>query len=69
MNFEMNYQKVNAVAGCMIAFTTFLGVLAALIYYLYQIKETSLIEVGLWALFYIDLNLMFLYVLKRMEII
>ncbi len=61
----MKYEKINAIATCSIAFSTFLGVLAAIIYYLYQIKETNLVEVILWGIVYIDVNLLFLYILKR----
>ncbi len=61
----MNYPQINALATCMVAFTTFLGVLAAMIYYLYQIKEVNLLEVIFLGIVYIDLNLLFLYYLKR----
>lgn len=61
----MKYDRVNAIATCVIAFSTFLGVLAAIIYYLYQIKETILIEAIIWGIVYIDINLLFLYILKR----
>ena len=61
----MDYPQVNAIATSMIAFTTFLGVLAAMIYYLYQIIEVNLFKVILLGIVYIDLNLLFLYYLKR----
>ena len=65
----MDYERITAIATCVIAFSTFLGVLAAIIYYLYQIKETNLIEVILWGIVYIDANLLFLYILKRGHIL
>ena len=61
----IEYGKVNAVATCVIGFTTFLGVLGALIYYLYQIRDTNFFEVFAFGMFYIDLNLAFLYYLRR----
>ena len=61
----MNYPQINAIANSMVAFTIFLGVLAAMIYYLYQIKEVNLLEVIFLGIVYIDLNLLFLYYLKR----
>jgi len=33
----IDYNKINAIATCMIGFSTFLGVFAAIIYYLFQI--------------------------------
>ncbi len=65
----MNYEKVNAIATCVIAFSSFLGVLAAMIYYLYQIKDTGIVEVILWGIVYIDANLLFLYILKRGKVL
>ena len=57
----MKYDKITAIATCFIAFSTFLGVLAAIVYYLYQIKNTNMLEVFIWATIYIDTNLLFLY--------
>ncbi|MAE49574.1 hypothetical protein CMI48_01970 [Candidatus Pacearchaeota archaeon] len=60
----MNTKEITAIATSMIAFSTFLGVLIALIYYLYQIREPTFLEVTLWAIIYIDFHLMFLYYLR-----
>ena len=65
----MDYERITAIATCVIAFSTFLGVLAAIIYYLYQIKDTKLLEVILWGIVYIDVNILFLYILKRGKIL
>jgi len=62
----MNQSKVNAIATSMIAFLTFLGVLSAFIYYFYSMNLlTTLLEVGFLAIIYIDINLLFLYILKE----
>jgi len=42
-----------------------LQALKCLVFKNLDIKETSFVEVILWAIFYIDLNLLFLYTLKR----
>jgi len=48
----------------MIAFSTFLVGLFASIYYAYQIFELRLIEVILFIVIYININLLFMYILK-----
>lgn len=54
-----------AIATIMIAFSTFLGVLFAGVYYLYIITEVNLVDVILYTMIYIDVNLMVLYIIKR----
>lgn len=58
-------KNLNEISTAMIAFSTFLGVLFALIYYLYLILEVTFIEIIMYTIIYIDLNLLFLYMLKR----
>lgn len=55
----MNYERINAIATCYIAFFTFLGVFAAIIYYLYQIQEINIVQVVIWGIVYIDVVLCF----------
>lgn len=65
-----DYNKVNAVATLMISFSGVLGVWAAIVYYLYQIKiSVGLIDAMLWVTIYIDLNLLYLYILKMAGIL
>ena len=65
----MDYNKVNAVASCVIAFTTFLGVWAAIVYYLDQIRESGLLEGVGFGMIYIEINLLFLLYLKLKGVI
>jgi len=60
----MEFSKANLFATSMIAFSTSLGVLIALISFLYQIKKMSLIELVLYSEMYISAHLLFLYTLK-----
>ncbi len=61
----MDYNKLTAIATSMIAFSTFLGVLFAMIYYLYLIINVTFLEALFGGIVYIDVNLLFLYVIKR----
>ena len=65
----MDYNKIIAVATCMVAFSTFLGILIAMLYYIYQIKAMGFIGAFIYTIIYIDLNLIFLYILKRGKIL
>ena len=58
-------EKFIDISTAMISFSTFLGVLFALLYYLYLILNVNFYQMTLYAIIYIDLNLMFLYYLKR----
>ena len=60
----MDYQKLNSVSNAIIAFVTSLGVLFALIYYMYIMINITLIQAILGATIYIDIILLFLYILK-----
>lgn len=55
----------NNLAAGMIAFSTFLGVLFAMLYYVYQIRNVVFIEAVLYSEIYILVNVSFLYILKR----
>lgn len=61
----MDYSKVNAIATSFLAFSSFLGVLIAMVYYSFQIKNLSVLQVVVGAIIYIDANLLFLYILKK----
>lgn len=52
-------------ATSMVAFSTFLGVLFAALYYLYQIKEVNFIQAMLVTAIYININLLFLLYIKK----
>ena len=62
----MEVYNGNLIATSMIAFSTSLGVLIALISFIYQIKQISFIEAVLYSEIYISINLLFLYIIKRM---
>lgn len=53
------------IATSMIAFSTFLGVLFAGLYYFYQIKEVNFAQAFLFSVIYININLLFLIYLKK----
>ncbi len=61
----VEYNKVNAVATSLIWFSTFLGVLIALVLYLQQIFDIGLFFLFIIGIIYIDIHLTFLYYLKR----
>jgi len=61
----MNVNKIMAISTTMLSFTTFLGVLFALLYYLYLILSANVYQIILYEIIYIDINLTFLYYLKR----
>jgi len=53
------------IATSMIAFSTSIGLLFAGLYYLYQIQNLIFMQAILFTVIYININLLFLYVLKR----
>jgi len=57
--------KIMEIATSMIAFSTFLGVLTAIISYINQVRGINLLEIILYTVIYISVNLLFLYVLVR----
>ena len=61
----MESPRINAIATSMIAFSTFLAGLFAMLYYIYQIKEIGFAYAIFYSEVYILLNLTFLYTLKR----
>jgi len=61
----MDSSELLAVSTAMLSFSTFLGVLFALLYYLYLILKADIYQIILYAIIYIDVNLIFLYYLKR----
>ena len=61
----MDYNKINMIATSMIAFSTFLGVLFAMVYYLYLIIKVNFFEVIIGGIIYIDINsYIFIYIKK-----
>ena len=56
--------SVMDVATSMIAFTGFLVGLFAILYYVYQIKELNVLEIFLVSVIYINVNLLFLYMMR-----
>ena len=65
----MDSNDLLAVSTSFLAFSSFLGVMIALVYYAFQIKNLSTLGVIIGAIIYIDSNLLFLYYLKRKNII
>jgi len=61
----MNKYKITEIATSMIAFSTFLGVLFAMIYYIYEIMDIGLTGALIATVTYININLLFLLFLKR----
>lgn len=59
---------MTAIATIVIGFSTFLGVMFGGIYYLYLILQVNLIGAILGGIVYIDINLLFLYILKKRDI-
>ena len=56
-------------ATSMIAFSTSLGVMFAIIYYLYQMINLNFIEAFLYAIIYINVNLLvLLYITRRLNV-
>lgn len=58
--------KIVDIATGMIAFTGFLGVMFAMVYYIYQIKNLNIIEAIMYIVTYINANLLFFYILMRL---
>ena len=52
-------------ASGMMAFSTFVGVMFAGLYYLYQIVDVSFLSAFLFVLIYINLNFLYLLYLRR----
>ncbi len=61
----MNLYKISVIATSMIAFSTFLGGLIAMIYYFFLVRESNLLNVLIGGIIYIDINLIFLYILRK----
>jgi len=61
----MDRDQILIATSSMLAFSTFLGVLIALIYYAYQILQINLLEALTIINIYILANLSFLYYLTR----
>ncbi|MAG02786.1 hypothetical protein CMI42_05595 [Candidatus Pacearchaeota archaeon] len=59
----MDASRLLTVATLMLAFSTFLGALIAIVSILINLNR-SLIEMLLYAIIYIDLNLIFLYYIR-----
>ena len=64
----MKSVELTAIATIMIAFSTFLGVLFAGAYYLLSVGRITFLGAIVYAIIYIDINLLFLYMLKRGKI-
>lgn len=61
----MDYNKISALSTSFIAFSSFLGVLFAMIYYIFQIKNLGIFQAFISTIIYIDMNLLFWYILKK----
>lgn len=61
----MKANKITAISTTMLAFSTFLGVLLALMSYLSNFLGATSYQIFLYGIIYIDSNILFLYILKR----
>jgi len=61
----MDRDQIFIISTAMLALSTFLGVLGALIYYAHQILEVNKLEIITMANIYIFVNIVFLYYLIR----
>ena len=61
----MDVNKLTAIATSMISFTGSLGVLFAMLYYLYQVKQIKILIAIFLANIYILINLIFLYIIRK----
>jgi len=59
----MKNQELTAIATTMIAFSTFLGVGSALLYYLFLTQKLNIPKTILYATIYILINTIFLYLI------
>jgi len=63
----MNANNVTALSTGVIAFSTSLGVLMALLQYVLPTKDANFIIISFWSEIYILVILSFLYLLKRLQ--
>ncbi len=63
----MDYQKPRTISSMTLTYVTLLGVIFAMIYYLWQAIEINILEVVLSGIIYIALILSLLYTLKRIS--
>lgn len=61
--------RLLTVSNAMMAFSTFLGVLFAMVYYIYQIIGQGFFVALISVIIYIDINLLFLYILRKNNLI
>jgi hypothetical protein len=60
----MNENQLIAFGTMMLALSTFLGVLIAFVSFLYTILELNILQIFLYGIIYIDINLLLLYYIK-----
>jgi|GEM_PF-6498548 hypothetical protein len=61
----MDYLKLSAISTALLTFITSIGVLFAIIYYLFIMIEMRFLQIILTGIIYIDIILIFLYLIKR----
>ena len=61
----MEYNKITAFANSVLAFSTSLAVMLALLQYVLPTKEGNFLIILFWSEVYILLHLLFLYMLKK----
>jgi len=59
----MDYYQLEAVSSAVMAFATVLGVMFAIIYYMFVMASISILEAVLGGIIYIDSILIFLYII------
>ena len=65
----MDSLKLTVIATSLIAFSSFLGVFAAFVYYAYQMLEIGIYSAVTLGNIYIFINISFLYLLKVLKVI
>ena len=65
VGYDMEYNKITAFANSVLAFSTSLAVMLALLQYVLPTKEGNFLIILFWSEVYILLHLLFLYMLKK----
>jgi hypothetical protein len=61
----MDYVKLSAISSALLTLITTIGVLFAIIYYLFIMIKINLLQIILFTTIYIDIILIFLYLIKK----
>jgi len=59
----MDYEKLSAISTALLTFITAIGVLFAIIYYMFIMIHINIYQIILFAIIYIDIILIFIYLI------